>query len=57
MVTTVGSTKVAENGKFVIAPKYKLDLEIEFDTSVSFPKTFMIEKKEKNKIRTYEFKL
>lgn len=57
MVTTLGSTKVAENGKFVIAPKYKLDLEIEFDTSVSFPKTFMIEKKEKNKIRTYEFKL
>ena len=57
MVTTVGSTNVAENGKFVIAPKYKLDLEIEFDTSVSFPKTFMIEKKEKNKIRTYEFKL
>lgn len=57
MVTTVGSTKVAENGKFVIAPKYKLDLELEFDTSVSFPKTFMIEKKEKNKIRTYEFKL
>lgn len=57
MVTTVGSTKVAENGKFVIAPKNKLDLEIEFDTSVSFPKTFMIEKKEKNKIRTYEFKL
>lgn len=57
MVTTIGSTKVAENGKFVIAPKYKLDLEIEFDTSVSFPKTFMIEKKEKNKIRTYEFKL
>lgn len=57
MVTTVGSTKVAENGKLVIAPKYKLDLEIEFDTSVSFPKTFMIEKKEKNKIRTYEFKL
>ena len=48
---------MAENGKFVIAPKYKLDLEIEFDTSVSFPKTFMIEKKEKNKIRTYEFKL
>ena len=57
LVTTVGSSKVAENGKFVIAPKYKLDLEIEFDTSVSFPKTFMIEKKEKNKIRTYEFKL
>lgn len=57
MVTTVGSTKVAENGKLVIAPKYKLDLEIEFDTSVSFPKTFMIEKNEKNKIRTYEFKL
>ncbi len=57
IVTTVGSTKVAENGKFVVAPKYKLDLEIEFNTSVSFPKTFTIEKKEKNKIRTYEFKL
>lgn len=57
MITTGGATKSAPNGKLAVSANTKLDLEFEFDTSLAFPQVFKIEKTEKNKIRTYEFKL
>lgn len=57
MTSTKGGIYNAENASFSIAPNQKLDLEIEFDTSITFPKTFSIERTEEDKVLTYEFKL
>ena len=57
MTSTKDGVYNAENVSFSIAPNQKLDFEIEFDTSITFPKTFSIEKTEEDRVLTYEFRL
>lgn len=57
MTSTKDGIYNAENASFSVAPNQKLDFEIEFDASITFPKTFSIEKTEEDRVLTYEFKL
>lgn len=57
MYSTMNNVKNALNGEFTISPKSKIDLELEFNTSIMFPKTLEIERTDTNSVRTYEFRL